>query len=86
MSKSIKVNYNNYIPDEQDVNKSAATREGLTIALLFLLSGCPSSFNIGDSLWLELAWFETTQPEGYTLPSWWLLIQSIGTLIVVGLL
>jgi len=86
MSKSIKVKYDNYVPDEQDVKKSDTTKESLTIALLFLLSGCPNSFNIGDSLWCELAWFETTQPEGYSLPSWWLLMQSLITLVVLGLL
>jgi len=86
MSKSIKVSYDNYIPDEEDVQKSDSTKSSLTIAVLFLLSGCPNSFNIGDSLWCELPWFEASQPEGYTLPSWFLLMQSIGTVVVLCLL
>jgi len=86
MSKSIKVSYDNYIPDEEDDKKSDSTKGSLTVAVLFLLSGCPNSFNIGDSLWCELPWFEDTQPEGYTLPSWFLLIQCMGTLAVLCLL
>jgi len=86
MSNSIKVSYDNYIPDEEAIEKSDSTKESLIVAVLFLLSGCPNSFNIGDSLWCELAWFENSQPEGYTLPSWFLLIQSVGTLVVLCLL
>jgi len=85
MSKSIKVSYENYIPNDKDLKKSDSTRKSRTIALLFLLSGCPNSYNIGDSLWCELPWFESSQPEGWTLPSWFLLIQSITTLFILCL-
>jgi len=86
MSNSIKVSYDNYIPDDKDVGKCDTTKQSMIVGVLFLLSGCPNSFNIGDSLWCELAWFENSQPEGYTLPSWFLLMQSVGTLAVLFLL
>jgi len=91
MSKSITISYSSYIPKEEDVEnssttKSSTTRGSLTIALLFLLSGCPNSFNITDTLWYWLPWFEMTQPEGYALASWYLLMQSIVTPVVLCLL
>jgi len=86
MSTSIKVNYDSYITEEKDDKKSNITKGSLTIALLFILSGCPNSFNFSDAVWCELAWFETTQPEGENLASWFLLMQAIVTLVVMCML
>jgi len=86
MSTSIKVNHDNYIPEETDVKKSISSKGSLTIALLFILSGCPNSFNFTDAVWCELPWFESSQPEGETLASWFLIMQAIVTLAVVCML
>jgi len=91
MSRSITKSFNKYIPKEEDFEKSnskkSSSRKGsLVIALLFLLSGCPNSFNITDTLWCELSWYELSQPEGYSLASWFLLMQSIVTPVVLCLL
>jgi len=86
MSTSIKVNYDNYIPKEKFVKNFNSTKGRLTIAVLFLLSGCPNSFNFTDTVWCELAWFESSQPEGETLASWFLLMQSIVTVVVLCML
>jgi len=86
MSVSINVKYDNYIPNEEDAQKSnLATGSALTV-VLFLLSGCPNSWNIQDTLWLELSWFEASQPEGYTLASWLILMQAVSALIFYSLL
>jgi len=79
MSKSIHVNYKNYIPEEVHVEKSNRTKEKLITVVLFLLSGCPNSFSIQDTLWLELSLFELTQPEGIHLSSWLLLMQAVSS-------
>jgi len=84
-SLSAKVNYNNYI-SEEDVEGSHSTEDRLVIVVLFLLSGCPNSFNLHDSLWCELSWFEISQPEGETLASWFLLTQSLGCFVALCLL
>jgi len=86
MSTSINVNFDSYIPEEKDVRKSKLRKGSLTIALLFVLSGCPNSFNFADAVWCELAWFESSQPEGETLASWFLILQVIVTLAVVCML
>jgi len=85
MSKSINVKYKNYIPEEVHAEKSNRTNEKLITVVLFLLSGCPNSFSIQDTLWLELSWFELTQPEGYDLASWLLLMQAVSSVIFLGL-
>jgi len=91
MSNSIRKSYSSYIPEEEDVEnssktKSSTTKGSLAIALLFLLSGCPNSFNVTDTLWCELSWSEISQPEGYALASWFLLIQSLVTPVVLCML
>jgi len=86
MSTSIKVNYESYIPEEKDVKNNIEPKGSLTIAVLFILSGCPNSFNFSDAVWCELAWFESTQPEGETLASWFLIMQSLVTLVVLCML
>jgi len=85
MSKSIiNVKFNNYIPTEVNVQKCNRTKETLLTAVLFLLSGCPNSFSIQDTLWLELPWFEVSQPEGFNLVSWLLLMQAVSSVIFLG--
>jgi len=87
MSKrNINIKYESYISQEEDTEEYNATKVGLTTLVLFLLSGSVSSFNIGDSIYCELSWFETSQPEGYTLSSWLILMESAGCLIVLCLL
>jgi len=84
MSKNINVKYENYIPKAESPEKSSLTTE-LLIVVLFVLSGCPNSWNIQDALWLELAWFEGSQPEGNALASWLILMQAISALCFLGL-
>jgi len=85
MSKSIiNVKFNNYIPNEVNVQKFDRTKESLLTAALFLLSGCPNSFSIQDTLWLELPWFEISQPEGFTLVSWLFMMQAVSAVIFLG--
>jgi len=86
MSRSIKVNYDNYIPEEEDDQKSIATKETLLTLVLFLLSGSPNAFNLQDALWCELAWFENSQPEGVKLASWLLIMQAVGAITFLCLL
>jgi len=85
MSKSINVKYEKYIPDEANLELLNRSKETLCTVVLFLLSGCPNSFSIQDTLWLELSWFELTQPEGYNLATWLLLMQAVSSVIFVGL-
>jgi len=85
MSKSIiNVKFDNYIPNEGNVQKLNRTKESLLTVVLFLLSGCPSSFSIQDTLWLELPWFEVSQPEGLTLASWLFLMQAVSSVTFLG--
>jgi len=84
-SLSAIVSYDNYILEKQ-VEKSKETKEPLVIVVLFLLSGIPSSVNLVDSLWCELPWFESSQPEGETLSSWFMLMQALGCSVVLCLL
>jgi len=51
-----------------------------------MLSGTVTSFNIGDSLYCELSWFQTSQPEGDTLSFWFMLMESAASVIVLCLL
>jgi len=84
MSKIINVKYRNYIPKAESPEKSSLKTE-LLLVVLFVLSGCPNSWNIQDALWLELAWFEDTQPEGDTLASWLILMQATSALCFLSL-
>jgi len=84
MSKNINVKYENYIPKPESPEKSSLTTE-LLIVVLFVLSGCPNSWNIQDALWCELAWFEDTQPEGTNLASWLILMQATSALCFLSL-
>jgi len=84
MSKVINVKYENYIPKPESTEKSSRTTE-LLIVVLFVFSGCPNSWNIQDALWLELAWFEDSQPEGNTLASWLILMQATSALCFLSL-
>jgi len=85
MSKSgTNVKFKKYIPEDGKVQTSHRTKETLLTAVLFLLSGCPNSFSIQDTLWLELPWFEISQPEGFTLASWLLLMQAVSSFIFLG--
>jgi len=85
-SKSIKLYDKIYVVKEKDDEECAAKKEELATILLFLLSGIPTSFSLQDSLWCELPWFEISQPEGDTLASWFLLMQSAGCLCILCLL
>jgi len=86
MSSSINLKYANYIPQRQISEKSTSMKRSLLIVVLFTLSGCPNSYNVQDSLWLELPWFEVSQPEGIHLSSWILLMQALGSMIFLCLL
>jgi len=81
MSKSLRVNHDNYILKvKTNIDEKAGTKGMLLAVILFLLSGCPNSFNIQDTLWLELSWFEDSQPEEEDLASWLILMQSLSSL------
>jgi len=87
MSKSLRVNHDNNISKvKANIDEKAGNKGMLLAVLLFLLSGCPSSWNIQDTLWLELSWFEDSQPEGEDLASWLILMQSMSSLAFLFLL
>jgi len=87
MSKSLRVNHDNYILKvKTNIDEKAGTKETLLAVLLFLLSGCPNAYNLQDTLWLELSWFEDTQPEKEDLASWLILMQSMSSLAFLFLL
>jgi len=87
MSSSIKVEHDSYILKEVDAEeKNNSAMKKLCTGVLFLLSACPSSYNLQDTLWLELPWFEISQPEEFSLASWFLLVQAISSLVSLGLL
>jgi len=86
MSMSVKGTYANYIPKEKNGKKYQSTKGSLAIVVLFLLSGCSISFNFKDAIWCELAWFESSQPEGESFASCFLLMQSIVTVVVLCML
>lgn len=87
MSKSLKVNHSTYVvKDKTDEYENANTWGSVLVCTLFLLSGCPNSWNIQDSLWLETAWFEDSQPEKETLASWLILMQALSALTFLLLL
>lgn len=80
MASSINLKYKNYLPKEETFQEPAKKKIGLFIIILFLLSGCPNSFNMKDALYLELALFELTQPEGLSMASWLQLMEAVGCL------
>jgi len=86
MSKSINVSYEQYVLEENTTEYSSPQKTGLLTLVLFVLSGCPNTFNIQDLLWLELPWFEESQPEGDTLPSIFVLAHGIASILILGLL
>jgi len=87
MSKSLRVNHDNYILKvKTNIDEKAATKGTLLAVIPFLLAGCPCSWNIQDTLWLELSWFEDSQPEKEDLASWLILMQSMSALTFLLLL
>jgi len=87
MSSIIKVENNSYVLKEVDAGeKKSSSWKTLLTLLLFLLSACPGSYNLQDTLWLELPWFEISQPEEFRLASWFLLMQAVSSIVSLALL
>jgi len=86
MSTSIKVEVDSYILKEVDSEEGNSAKVEFLIGVLFCISAIPSSYSMQDTLWLEMPWFEISQPEGITLSSWLLLMQSISFVLNFGLL
>jgi len=87
MSSIIKVENDSYVLKEVDAGeKKSSSWKTLLTLLLFLLSACPGSYNLQDTLWLELPWFEISQPEEFRLASWFLLMQAVSSIVSLALL
>jgi len=87
MLSSVKVENDSYVLKEVDAgeNNNSAGKTLFTV-VLFVLSACPSSYNLQDTLWLELPWFEISQPEEFRLASWILLMQAVSSIVSLALL
>lgn len=85
-SSSINVKYDKYIPKTEVSQLVISWKSRLLTIVLFLLSGCPNSFNLKDSIYLELALFEISQPEGLELASWLQLMEALGGLCFLFIL
>merc|ERR550517_846407 len=46
-----------------------------------MLFGCAPSSALKSLMWCELAWFETTQPEGLSLGAWYALMEAVGGMV-----
>jgi len=86
MTSSIKIEHDSYILKEVDAEEDNSAKVKLLSGVLFFLSAMPGSYNMQDTLWLEMPWFEISQPEGFTLSAWLLLIQAIASIVSLGLL
>jgi len=86
MSQSLNVNYQKYVFKERNSENSSLPKAGLLTLVLFALSGCPNTYNITDTLWLELPWFEESQPEGNFLASYLVQVQGVSAILVLGML
>lgn len=56
---------------------------GLKLYLIFMMAGLGPSWALNNSLYLELPWFEDTQPEGLKLGTWFGVPQCVGTVIIL---
>jgi len=54
--------------------------------LLFVAFGLGPSFGLLDAVYLELAWFEETQPDGLNISAWISLAQAASVFIVIPFL
>jgi len=86
MSSNIKVEHDSYILKEVDAEESNSAKVELLTGVLFLLSAMPSCYSFQDTLWLQMPWFEISQPEGFTLTSWLLLMQAASSIVSLVLL
>jgi len=86
MTSSIKVENESYILKEVDAEEGSPAKMKLVLGVLFFLSAMPNSYNLQDTLWLEMPWFEISQPEGFKLSSWLLLMQALASIVSFGLL
>lgn len=81
MSSSINVKYPSYIPTKD--GSQTKRKSSLVNLVLYVLFGCSSSWSLINTFYCELAWIETTQPEGVDFAAWIGLMQAVGSVIVL---